>query len=121
MVRRARPPPALFSVNQMLPSGPTVIPVGGTLPEKALCVGTGKDVKTLVSGLKRQTMLPLTSVSQRLPSGPLTMAFGENFPAGAGIGVMAPAGVTRASRPLPAMMGRLGCEGFGVASPSAVT
>ena len=41
MVTRARPPTALFSVNQMLPSGPTAMPVGWTLPEKAPCVGTG--------------------------------------------------------------------------------
>src|SRR5579859_4555492 len=108
----------------MLLSGPTTMPVGWTLPENALAVGTLKEVNACVAGLKRQIRLSPTSMNQMLPSGPLTMAFGENLgavPVGGAKGVTVPPVVTLSSFPLPTMFGRSGSDGFGCESPSAVT
>src|SRR5438309_1901177 len=57
-----------FSVNQMLPSGPAVMPVGCTLAEKALAVGTLKDEKTPAVVSLTTALLPW-SMNHRLPSG----------------------------------------------------
>src|SRR5438309_11563728 len=66
----------LDSVNQRLPSAPTVIPIG-PLPG----VATANSVMSPV-GVIRPTLLPQDSVNQRLPSGPAVMPRGLLLPVG---------------------------------------
>ena len=64
----------LYSVNQRLPSGPTVMPVG---PRTALAWGT--KLKALVVGLNipiAPVWLPLFRANQMLPSGPAVIPQG---------------------------------------------
>src|SRR5256712_10052097 len=60
----------LDSVNQRLPSAPSVIPIG-PLPG----VATANSAMSPV-GVIRPTLLPQDSVNQRLPSGPAVMPSG---------------------------------------------
>src|SRR5438128_2577636 len=71
-----------FSVNQMLPSGPAVMPVGCTFGEKALAVGTLKDVKVPAVVTRTTALLPW-SMNHMLLSGPAVMALGLGFGPGA--------------------------------------
>src|SRR5437870_13142627 len=64
------------SVNQRLPSAPTVIPIG-PLPG----VATANSLMSPV-GVIRPTLLPQDSVNQRLPSGPAVMPSGLLLPLG---------------------------------------
>ena len=58
--------PIPYSVNQRLPSDPTVIPNGWAEP-----VGVSKSVFSVGSaGLMSPILLTANSVNQRLPSGP---------------------------------------------------
>ncbi len=54
-----------YSVNQMLPSGPAVIPSG-----PAPAVGRGKELTACVVGLISPIASAQDSVNQMLPSGP---------------------------------------------------
>src|SRR5947208_10436849 len=67
----------LDSVNQTLPSGPTVIPIGpppGVRPSENSVITP--------SGVIRPILLPQDSVNQRLPSGPAAMPMGLLLPLG---------------------------------------
>src|SRR5437899_10560653 len=64
----------LDSVNQRLPSAPTVMPIG-PLPG----VATATSVMSPV-GVVRPTLLPEDSVNQGLPSGPTVMPRGPPVP-----------------------------------------
>src|SRR2546428_12924546 len=66
----------LDSVNQRLPSAPSVIPIG-PLPG----VATANSVMSPV-GVIRPTLLPQDSVNQRLPSGPAVMPCGPRVELG---------------------------------------
>src|SRR5437899_4991680 len=66
----------LDSVNQRLPSAPSVIPIG-PLPG----VATANSAMSPV-GVIRPTLLPQDSVNQRLPSGPAVMPSGLLLPLG---------------------------------------
>src|SRR5437899_1160917 len=85
----------LDSVNQRLPSAPSVIPIG-PLPG----VATANSAMSPV-GVIRPTLLPQDSVNQRLPSGPAVMPSGLLLPLGGqlrlggrGNSVITPAGVS---------------------------
>src|SRR5439155_1713527 len=66
----------LDSVNQRLPSAPTVIPIG-PLPGVATAISVLSPVAVI-----RPTLLPQDSVNQRLPSGPAVMPSGLLLPLG---------------------------------------
>ena len=63
----------LFSTNQRLPSGPSVMPSG-----EAAAVGTGNSVKT-PAGVMRPILFLPCSVNQRLPSGPEVMNWASRW------------------------------------------
>src|SRR5207245_4982741 len=63
--------PLVYSANQRLPSGPTVIPIGPLFG-----VGTSNSVIE-PDGVMRPILLPFCSVNQRLPSGPALMLAGR--------------------------------------------
>ena len=71
-------------MNQRLPSGPAVIPMGW-----ALAVGTGNSVMAWVAGLIIPILLPHASVNQRLPSGPAVIPSGLALAVGTANSVMA--------------------------------
>ena len=79
---------AFCSVNQMLPSGPEVMPVGGTPPEKALGVETGNSVIVPDMVIRPIEFVPW-STNHMLPSEPAVMAPGEELPGGAKVVVIA--------------------------------
>jgi hypothetical protein len=78
--RATLPPPvdAATSVNQMLPSGPTVIPWAGygLAVEEAAAEGTGYSLRSLPVVSMTPTALLPWSVNQMLPSGPMVMDWG---------------------------------------------
>jgi hypothetical protein len=80
-----------YSVNQIRPSGPAVIPSG-----LLFAVGTGISRTSLLEvafGVMRPTRLwsvPATSVNHRFPSGPAVMPDGETLAVGMGISSPAP-------------------------------
>src|SRR5216683_561753 len=80
-----RPMAALVScsVNQMLPSGPGVMPVGCTLAEKALAVKTGNSVTDPLVVMRPMALLPW-STNQRAPSDPAVIAVGAPWPESGG-------------------------------------
>src|SRR6266852_2867546 len=80
-----RPMAALVScsVNQMLPSGPGVMPVGCTLAEKALAVKTGNSVTDPLVVMRPTALLPW-STNQRAPSDPAVIAVGAPWPESGG-------------------------------------
>src|SRR5512135_6752 len=67
------------SVNQRLPSGPAVIPVG-----PLLAVGSGPNSVMMPAGVIRPILLPFCSVNQRLPSGPAVIPVGRLVGVGSG-------------------------------------
>src|SRR4051812_49186668 len=80
-----------FSVNHMLPSTPSVMPVGALY-----IVGTGTSVITpAVLTTARRLRDVFDSVTQRVPSLPATMLCGPELTDGSANSVMTPAGVIR--------------------------
>src|SRR5207253_657912 len=79
---------AFCSVNQMLPSGPAVIPVGGTFGENAPAVRPVPNEVTVPVMSIRLIALAPWSTNHMLPSGPAVMAPGEVMPVV--VGVMVP-------------------------------
>src|SRR5207249_2283253 len=77
------------SVNQRLPSGPTVMIVG-----KLLAVGTGNSV-IAPAVVMRPIWLPRRSLNQRLPSGPTVMPTSELLAVGTANSLTTPAVVIR--------------------------
>src|SRR5207249_10292819 len=63
----------LSSVNQRLPSGPTVMARG---PLRGAGLGSGGNSVTTPAGVICAILLPKNSVNQRLPSRPAVMAKG---------------------------------------------
>jgi hypothetical protein len=84
------------SVNQRLPSGPVVIPVGWLR-----AVGMGNSAMAWVVGLISLILLavPVSSVNQMLPSGPAVIWKGALLAVGIGNSLMVTDNSRRDSRP----------------------
>src|SRR2546423_90268 len=95
-----RPMAALVScsVNQMLPSGPDVMPVGWTFGENAFGVGTGNSMTDPLVVIRPMALLPW-SMNHRAPSDPAVMAVGAPLPESDGNSVTTWPGVILPMRP----------------------
>src|SRR3954454_23546574 len=82
---------AIRSVNQRLPSAPTVIPYG-----RLFCVSVGNSV-IVPLGVMRPIAARSDSLNQRFPSGPATIEYGRVFACGSGNSVTVTCGLGAAA------------------------